>query len=107
MIDDSSMTDEVNSFVKEAHEDCVGLWQVVRRAKRRATDEEDVKTLSRAMIESLLERGLVAGNLTKEGGFQPWSGQDSKAVVNRIQQEWQDLGRDPTIDDIAWFRLSR
>ena len=107
MTDKFSVMDDIDSFVEEARDDYVGLWQIVHRAKKRATDENDVKAVTLAVIKGLLDRGLAAGNLTQEGGFQPWSGQDLKAVSNRIQQEWQDLGRNPTVDDIAWFQLPR
>ena len=59
------------------------------------------------VVRALLEHGLLAGNLTKEGGFEPWDRQDSQTVINRIRREWRNLGRDPTIDEIAWFQLPR
>ena len=57
------------------------------------------------VVRALLERGLLAGNLTKSGGFSAWDQQQPNLVVDRIRQEWQQLGHDPTIDDIAWFYL--
>lgn len=59
------------------------------------------------IARALLGRGLVVGNLMKDGGFAPWDEQQPDAVVNRIQQEWRELGHNPTIDDIAWFHLPR
>lgn len=101
----SYIESDVASFVSEANEDYIGLWQIVGTVKDRMNKPEDIMKEALDIVRELLGRGLLAGNLTKEGGFKPWGQQQSDAVLSRIQQEWRDLGRDPTIDDIAWFNL--
>ena len=107
MEDKRAITNEIDSFVKEASDDYVGLWQIIRRARHHATNKSDIQYFTFAVVKGILDRQLAAGNLTKEGGFEPWRGQHPGEVINRIQQEWQELGHDPTIDDIAWFALAR
>lgn len=103
----SSIDDDVNSFIKEAHDDYVGFWQILRRAKARLTNADAMTAEVFDIVRALLERGLLAGNLTKDGGFEPWGNQQPDAVLSRVRQEWRDLGGEPTIDDIAWFHLPR
>lgn len=99
------ITNQINSFVIEAREDYVGLWQIFRRIKSEILNKEDVSFNVFEVVRGLLERGLLVGNLTKDGSFEAWNQQNPDLVISRINKEWQDLGRDPTIDDIAWFHL--
>ena len=103
----SDLNEIVGWSYEEAHEDYIGLWQVIDRA---ATKFADAATADKAVFDSiraLLARGLLAGNLTRQNTFVPWDQQQPDAVIARIQREWQELGHTPTIDDIAWFHLPR
>jgi hypothetical protein len=103
----SSIESDVASFVREAAEDYIGLWQIVGAARDKTNKPDEVITGVLDIVRALLDRGLLAGNLKKEGGFEPWAQQQPDAVLSRIQEEWRALGHDPTIDDIAWFDLPR
>jgi len=101
----SSVAEDVDDFMEEAHDDYVGLWQVVGRSRSRQTTPESVRAEACTIVALLLERGLLAGNLTRDGGFVPWMQQEPDAVVRRIQREWDELGRDPSIDDTLGFTV--
>jgi hypothetical protein len=102
-----SIKDDIESFYNEAHDDYVGLWQIFRRTHNRLIESDVADTQTLEIVRALIARGLLAGNLTKDGGFEPWEEEQPDAVVNRVQREWRQLGRAPTIDDIAWFHLPR
>jgi hypothetical protein len=98
----SDLSQDAEDFYVEAHEDCVGLWQIVSRTAR---DGEAARERALSLVRMILTRGLRAGNLTENGAFAPWPQQEPDLVVGRIRREWIALGHDPTINDIAWFAL--
>ena len=65
-------------------------------------DRSDIRELVLSTLEVLLsEYGLLIGDF-KQGQFLPWSCTPSEAI-NRVDKEWQTLGRDPDIGEIAWL----
>ncbi|MBN9564370.1 MAG: hypothetical protein J0H14_27140 [Alphaproteobacteria bacterium] len=97
------LNQDSEDFHAEAHEDYVGLWQIAARTRRGGEiDREQALRI----VHMLLERGLRIGNLTSSGGFIPWSRQEPGLVIDRIRREWIALGRDPSVNDIAWFDLA-
>lgn len=103
-------------LLAECKEDHVGLWEVVwstrfllNREEPPGGDkdhaaQEDVRRMTLRVLKELLEEGLVqAGFPAPDGrGFQPWPMPPSE-VVARVQSEWDALGREPNIGEIAWF----
>jgi hypothetical protein len=97
----------VEDFCVEAGEDYVGLWQIAHRTAERNGANETAREQALDIVRMLLARGLRAGNLTSGGGFAPWPQQEPDLVIDRVRREWIALGRDPSINEIAWFGLPR
>ncbi len=97
-------------FLEEALEDYVGLWQFPQEIRRHSApvNPQTIKDLSIRLVRELVGEGLfVPGELTENGGFDPWplSAQES---ITRIEQLWEDLGREPNLgDDAPWFDLTK
>ena len=94
------------SIADECRSDFVGLWGVVWRVKDvdPAIIGPAVRSSVLRVVQSLLEDfGIVAGQFA-EGScdFIEWD-MDSSACLNRIESEWNELGREPDIGEIAWF----
>jgi hypothetical protein len=100
-----SIADEIESYLREAREDWVGLWQLVGAMEEKTQDRQEFVAGVYAIARGLLVGGLMAGNLTKDGGFKAWPEQDCEQVIARVRKEWDALGHDPNIDDICWFGL--
>ncbi len=107
----SSQYQEItDSFLKEAEEDYIGLWQLIKEAKRFATTEEPlvVQAVTLAIVREFLAAGLEAGEPPYSvTGYIPWPDQNPDAVTSRIEQEWEALGREPNIGEICWFNLPK
>ena len=97
----------LDRFSREAAEDYVGLWQVVNAIKHQSSlGEIDGDELRDAVIEfvrSMLREGFIAVDLTADGGAIPWKDQDAAGVAAHIERGWVELGREPTIGELAWF----
>ncbi len=97
-----------DSFLAECSEDDVGIWEVVQAVKRDNADIDAATTqyLTLDLIRSLLETGAIqAGVFAPEDQgwkFQPWLVEPSQAV-ERIRKEWDALGREPNIGDVAFL----
>ncbi len=91
----------------EAKYDWVGLWEIVRKLQGPPLDEATLHELTLDVARALLDRGFIAGNLTRSTpGFEPWPDQRPEAIIERIRSEWLALGRIPTIGDIVYFDLT-
>ncbi len=52
----------------------------------------------------MLARGFRAGPRFKpDGTLDPWPDLSPGSVIRRIEAKWNELGRDPVSEDIAWF----
>jgi hypothetical protein len=100
-----SMASLVESFYREAYDDAIGLWEVETKVESRVSAGETVRQKTLAIVRLMLERGLYAGDLAKDGSFVPWPQQHPGLVIDRIRREWTELGHDPGIGDIVWFGL--
>lgn len=58
------------------------------------------------LTELLTERIIQAGMIEQEGGFCAWDASVSK-IMEKIEREWSELGRDPDINEVVWFSLPR
>lgn len=101
----SNINNDIEEFVLEAQEDYIGFWQIFGVVKDRTNNFDIIRSEVFYIVETLLGRGFLAGDLKGGCGFEPWGQQEKGAVVSRILKEWQDLGHDPNIGDICWFDL--
>ena len=91
----------------EGLDDHNGLWWVARKV-RETMGEVTTDMVREATIRRL--RPLLVGGYI-EAGYSPYQkGQyeswdvDGDAAVERIAVEWSNLGKDPNIWEICWFR---
>jgi hypothetical protein len=96
--------DEVlNQIDLELREDDVGAWVVARvlRAARPDSDSVEIRMLAARVSRALLDRGISLGQFAEDGEFVVWP---AVSATDRLLIEWSDLGRDPDIGEVAWFR---
>lgn len=105
----SDLEQIVKDFVLEAAKDEVGLWRVanVVRSDLGTVAEADVRAVSLNVIEELLNRGVEVIDYYEGRGWAKWPEQSTEAILARIEREWKDLGQNPNLGDICWFRLHR
>ena len=87
----------------ELADDYVGLWKIPRHLRRLLPGSRDsqILDLSIAVLVALIKLDVQLGDIDGETGvFLPW---DQSAGVDRVEAEWEALGRDPNIGDIAWL----
>ena len=91
-------------FRREAEDDWIGLWAIawmVRHDHAKANASE-VRKLTMRLVRMMMESGLVVGGFCDKS-FVPWPDQGTASVIRRIEREWNALGRDPTLGEVAWF----
>ncbi|MGH7966584.1 MAG: hypothetical protein ACRERD_32940 [Candidatus Binatia bacterium] len=93
-------------WIAEGAESDLGLWwpaDDVRDQLGPMATEEEVRRETLAALTPLLRSGqLRAVDLEHGGGYTEWLGSPD-SHLERINTEWQALGRPPTIGDIVWF----
>lgn len=83
-------------------DDYAGLWLAVAELRMATGGAIDFRRIL-DILYGLLRSGLLqAGFPTPDGGFEPWPLAPEEAL-SRIEDEWQELGRDPDIGEIVWF----
>ncbi len=96
----------VDDLLEECRVDHVGLWELISAAYHDLglTSPGAIRAATMRLARSLLvDRGVRAGFPSRDGrGFLPWNLQPDEAL-RRIDEEWDALGREPTIGDIVWF----
>lgn len=100
---DQQMLDGImQTWIQEATEDVLGLWQLCRAARYYggAKTPDEVKTMVLGFVRRLLENGVQAVEI---GNQRPWPNQNPDRVIERISREWDALGREPNVPDIVWF----
>jgi hypothetical protein len=99
-------TEIVRELLREGLEDFHGLWWLFGYyADMPNGAERKQRTLG--LVQHLLTSGLfVAGFPASDGtAFHSWQ-LPPEAAVQRIAAEWETLGREPTLGDVAWFNLT-
>lgn len=105
---DSSPREEdtlVSEVLEEAKRDWVGLWRIVRGVQALSSGEArpgSVRSKTIGVCRRLLTGGLAAGQFSSGQEFLVWDSAPDE-TLRRIQEEWDELGRTPTIGDICWF----
>lgn len=94
-------------FLAQGKNGCFGLWEIIKVIKEDIgiNDFMEIKVQVMSVVRSLLEAGLCAGDspYSTQGEFVPWPSSDLEAVLERIETEWELLGREPNIPDSPWF----
>lgn len=98
--------DLYRSILLSCADDYTGLWEVIRDVKGSYEHAAlaNVRQITLMVVKSLLERGLIRAGFPKRdgSGFEEWDLSLDQTML-RIEQEWNELGREPTIGDIVWF----
>ena len=105
----SKLRPEYQEILAECDDDYVGLSSMVgvlRQGLPSTAGEVNWDTLRTVTIpvlkELLRDFDVKVGDLTIARGFTPWD-LGTEESLQRIDREWEALGRDPTIGEIAWF----
>lgn len=107
------MAADIKSDVKsqlraEGEEDFIGLWEVVRSVQDDVPDADaaTVRQISLEIVDELLASGDWEAGFPAEDGrsFEAWTLAPG-AASERIRGEWEQLGREPNIGEIAWLNL--
>jgi hypothetical protein len=90
-------------LLREATEDHVGLWAVIRLLRDATDGPETMEQILAVLEELLVRKQLVVGFPTADGrSFKAWA-TPPRDSIERIRREWLSLGRDPDIGEVAWF----
>lgn len=69
-------------------------------------DSSKVRAITMEIVSDLLGSDLVRpGFPTRNGGFDAWR-LSAKEAIARIECEWDELGREVSLGDIAWFEAT-
>jgi hypothetical protein len=99
--------DELRGWIAEADYDNVGLWEIIFHL-REGSKINDLATRRAYTIE--IVRQLLATNeivaaqyrADRSGNYDLWN-LDTDAVIARIQSEWNQLAREPSVGEIVLF----
>jgi hypothetical protein len=98
--------DVLENKVEECREDHVGLWRVVNavRFDLGSSELSETRATTLQLVGCLLhERGVEAWYPAPHGRhFLAW-GLSPDQAVQRIEQAWSALGREPDIGEVVWF----
>lgn len=108
----------LDELARRAADDWIGAWEVADIARAMAPDATDaeVRDLALQIIEEALMRNVVeVGDVVGTGShpvyryescsFRPWA-LPTEVAIERIRREWLALGRNPTLGEVCWLRLS-
>lgn len=95
-------------LLREAATDVVGLWSVLSTVKAlHPSTPENQKAETLAAIRDLLAAGYVeVGQYSPLGGWTWWD-MPADEIVSKIEREWNALGQEPSLGDIAWLRSTQ
>lgn len=105
------MSDEILENIwkaarNELQDDYVGLWELVRKVRRRLPDLDDqqVQDAVLAMLDRGLRRREVRAGLgAAVGGLESVWSNPVDQVIEQIRHEWNELGRDPAPGEVVWI----
>lgn len=99
-------------------DDWVGAWEVASVVESMASGANEVEVRDSAflLIRQVLSHGLMEiGDVAGTGShpvyvhdscrFQPW-GLPVERSMERVEQEWNALGRSPTLGEVCWLNLT-
>ena len=95
-------------ILEELTDDYLGMWEIVRlvRDKLGTEDAAAVRESTMRLIETMLMHGLIRPGLARnDGTFDAWDLDPGRASAE-IEHRWEELGRMPSLGEIAWFDLT-
>lgn len=98
----STVDEIVNEVLLECRSDYVGLWSVVRRVADSLVESAKVLAVTLSVVRKLLGDGRVVAGQFSGNQFKVWE-EPVEEIVSRIESEWAQLGRNPTLGEIVWF----
>lgn len=99
-------------FLAECQDDYVSLGSLIERVRRSlAMDENKIHVVTLELLAELLSANkIIAGQFDVPRPdayeFHEWPIPPDE-VIERIDREWQGLGRDPHYGEIAWFTATQ
>ena len=97
------MDSVAQDVIAECGDDYVGLWSIVRRVRTAGvTSYPQLRTTTISLLNDLLRQGKIVAGQFRNKLFEQWH-ESREEIMERIEREWIDLGREPTIGDIVWF----
>ncbi len=92
--------------ITETREDYVGLWSVLWQVRHAFPNysPEQAREATMLVLRSILQGSEIIVGSFQGQRFVPWFG-SSRDWLDRIAREWDALGKDPNIGDIAWFSV--
>lgn len=97
----------IDDLVMRGCDDWVYAAEVafVAREVGRAQTADEIRELSLKVIRELVERSLMeVGDLPTEGNRLKLWPLTPHECLNRIEREWKNLGRNPSISEICWLQ---
>jgi hypothetical protein len=95
-------------LLEEAAEDYVGLWAALwpLREELGIEDEAVRRKIALRVLSDLLEADLIRAGVPKgRVRFDAWD-LPAEKVLERIEREWDELGREPDIGEVVWFDIT-
>jgi hypothetical protein len=96
-------------ILEEMKDDYLGLWEIARLVSTELGFEDNetaVYETTLQILESMIMEDLIRpGVPTDDGEFKPWTTGPGRSM-RTISEEWAQLGRMPTVGDVAWFDLT-
>ena len=94
----------------ECFEDVVGLWSVIWDVRNRMPNagDREIRRIAMKIVGDLIASGQIwAGHPTSDGrGFIYWD-MAPGAVIKKISDEWDKLGREPNVGEVVWFTAKK
>ena len=98
-----------DDYIIEGTEDYVGLWQIIGRFRRKfpQANPQEIKLMTLETTRGILETGFMEIGMFEYVDqnnleYQIWN-LDIESIINRIEREWDELGRIPSLGEIAWL----
>lgn len=99
-----------DDLIIEGTEDYVGLWEIIHefRTKHPEKNQKHIKKMTLEAVREILETGFMQIGMFDNGKnleYKIWD-LDINDTIHRIETEWNELGRMPSIGEIAWLITS-
>jgi hypothetical protein len=93
-------------FLAECADDFVGVWSLLRTVNFTIPNLTSIESqgITLRLLEDLLRAGTIIVLQISNSRLEAWNSPPASAV-KRIKDEWDALGRDPDVGEIAWFTL--
>ncbi|GFZ94127.1 hypothetical protein CYANOKiyG1_04810 [Okeania sp. KiyG1] len=98
-----------DDYIIEGTEDYVGLWQIIGRFREKfpQANSQEIKLMTLEATREILETGFMEIGMFEYVDknnleYQIWN-LDIEGIINRIEREWDELGRIPSLGEIAWL----